>query len=98
MCDVDYGSALRAPAHGPGGPAIARCRLRGMVGPGSVTEESMDADDGRQKGAQEHAEGQHGEKTHSRLLEQIHEPMHRDEEQAEDDGTRESGGDDRQRR
>ena len=53
---------------------------------------------GRQKGPQQHAEGQHGEKTHSRLLEQIHEPMHRDEEQAEDDGTRESGGDDRQRR
>jgi len=62
----------------------------------------MSARDGRkkgaQKGAQQHAEGQHGEKTHSRLLEQIHEPMHRDEEQAENDGTRESGGDDRQRR
>jgi hypothetical protein len=30
------------------------------------------AKDGRQKGAQEHAEGQHGEKTHSRLLEELH--------------------------
>ena len=58
----------------------------------------MDAHDGRQKGAQEHAEGQHGEKTHSRLLEQIHEPMHREEELDENDGARESGGDDRQRR
>ena len=28
--------------------------------------------DGAQKGAQEHAEGQHGSKTHSRLLEQLH--------------------------
>ena len=27
---------------------------------------------GKQKGAQAHAEGQHGEKTHTRLLEEIH--------------------------
>lgn len=29
--------------------------------------------DGRQKGAQTHAEGQHGKKAHSRFLEQLHE-------------------------
>ena len=51
-----------------------------------------------QKGAQRHAEGDHGEKTRSRFLKQIHEPMHRDEETAENDGASESGGDDRQRR
>jgi hypothetical protein len=32
----------------------------------------MEPRDGHQKGAQQHAEGQHGEKTHSRFLEQIH--------------------------
>jgi hypothetical protein len=58
----------------------------------------MDTRDGQQKGAQQHAEGQHGEKTHSRLLEQLHEPMHREEEQPENDDARDSGGDDRQRR
>jgi len=58
----------------------------------------MDARDGRQKGAQEHVEGQHGENARAGILDQIHESMHRHEEQAEDDGTRESGGDDRQRR
>ena len=31
------------------------------------------AKEGRQKGAQDHAEGQHGSKTHSRFLEQLHE-------------------------
>ena len=55
--------------------------------------------DGKQKGAQQHAEGQHGEKTHSRFLEQIHQPLHRDgDEQPENDGASESRGDDRQRR
>ena len=62
----------------------------------------MGARDGRQKGAQkgaqQHAEGEHGEKTRTRILEEIHQPMHRGEEQAEHDGARESGGDDRQRR
>ena len=58
----------------------------------------MGARDGRQKGAQKHAEGEHGEKTRTRILEEIHEPMHRDEEKAEHDGARESGGDDRKRR
>lgn len=58
----------------------------------------MGTRDGRQKGAQRHAEGDHGEKTRTRFLEQIHEPMHRDEEKAEHDGAGESGEDDRQRR
>jgi hypothetical protein len=58
----------------------------------------METRDGHQKGAQKHAEGQHGEKAHARFLEQIHEPMHRDDEAPENDGESESGGDDRQRR
>ena len=33
--------------------------------------------DGHQKGPQEHAEGQHGERTHSRFLEQLHQPLER---------------------
>ena len=33
----------------------------------------MAKDPGRQKGAQPHAEGQHGEKAHQRFLEQLHE-------------------------
>jgi hypothetical protein len=32
---------------------------------------------GRQQGPQRHAEGQHGERTHARFLEQIHEKMDR---------------------
>ena len=63
-----------------------------------AAEESMETRDGHQKGAQQHAEGQHGEKSHARFLEQIHEPMHRDDEAPENDGESESGGDDRQRR
>jgi hypothetical protein len=43
----------------------------------------METRDGQQKGPQQHAEGQHGEKAHSRFLEQIHEPMDRDEEPQE---------------
>ena len=58
----------------------------------------MGTRDGQQKGAQRHAEGEHGEKTRSRILEQIHEPTHRDDEQAGNDGASESGRDDRQRR
>jgi hypothetical protein len=33
--------------------------------------------DGQQKGPQQHAEGQHGERAHERFLEQLHEPMDR---------------------
>jgi hypothetical protein len=64
-----------------------------------AVEESMETRDGHQKGAQQHAEGQHGEKAHARFLEQIHQPMHRDDEKApENGGESESDGDDRQRR
>ncbi len=58
----------------------------------------METRDGHQKGAQQHAEGQHGEKAHARFLEQIHQPMHRDDEAPENGGENESDGDDRQRR
>jgi len=59
----------------------------------------MQTRDGKQKGPQEHAEGQQGEKTRSRFQEQIHQPMDRDdEESSENDGKSESGRDDRQRR
>ena len=59
----------------------------------------MQTGDGNQKGPQEHAEGQQGEKTRSRFREQIHQPIHRDDEEpSEHDGTSESGRDDRQRR
>ena len=58
----------------------------------------MGTRDGQQKGAQKHAEGQHGDKTRARILEQIHEPTHRDDEQAENDGAGKSGRDDGQRR
>ena len=37
--------------------------------------------DGQQPGAQQHAEGQHGERTHARFLEQIQHPMNRDEDE-----------------
>ena len=58
----------------------------------------MQSRDGNQKGPQEHAEGQHGEKTHSRFQEQVHHPMYRDgEEPSEHDGTSESSRNDRQR-
>ena len=59
----------------------------------------MENRDGKQKGAQQHAEGQHGEKAHARFLEQIQQPLHRDDdEQSENDGASESRGDDGQRR
>ena len=65
----------------------------------SHTEESMQTRDGNRKGPQEHAEGQHGEKTRARFLEQIHQPIYRDdEESSENDGESENGRDDRQRR
>ena len=52
---------------------------------------------GAQKGAQKHAEGQYGDKTRARNLEQLHEPTHRDDEQSENDGASKSGRDDGQR-
>jgi hypothetical protein len=45
---------------------------------------------GQQKGPQQHAEGQHGEKTHERFIEQIHEAMHPDEERQRDGESYES--------
>jgi hypothetical protein len=69
-----------------------------MVEPDPAAEESMETRDGHQKGAQQHAEGQHGEKAHARFLEQIQQPMRREDEQPEHDGASESGGDDRERR
>jgi hypothetical protein len=100
MTEVVYGSAVRVAAHGPSGPPIARCgNGRSTVGPGHLAEEAMETRDGHQKGPQQHAEGQHGEKAHSRFLEQIHQPMRRDEDEPpEHDGESESSGDDRQRR
>ncbi len=47
---------------------------------------------GQQKGPQQHAEGQHGEKTHERFREQIHESMDSDEERQRDGETDESEG------
>ena len=62
-------------------------------------EECMETRDGHQKGPQQHAEGQHGEKAHARFVEQIHQPMHRDEDEpSENDGASENSRDDRQRR
>lgn len=59
----------------------------------------METRDGDQKGPQQHAEGQHGEKTRSRFLEEIHQPTNRNEDEpSEHDDARESGRDDRQRR
>ena len=58
----------------------------------------METRDGHQKGPQQHAEGQHGEKTHARFLEQIHQPMRREDDESGNGGENESGGDDRQRR
>jgi len=56
----------------------------------------MQTRDGHQKGQQQHAEGQHGEKTHSRFLEQLHYPLyHDDDDPAEHDRASESGRDDR---
>lgn len=62
----------------------------------------MENRDGKQKGPQEHAEGQHGERTHARFLEQIHQPMDRSAEDAanreQNDDASEDGGNDRKRR
>jgi hypothetical protein len=50
---------------------------------------------GRQKGPQQHAEGQHGEKTHERFIEQIHSAMDPDEERQRDGESYESEAQDR---
>jgi hypothetical protein len=56
------------------GPVIARCPVRhGGERTDADKERGMSGHDGQQKGAQEHAEGQHGEKTHERFREQISE-------------------------
>jgi hypothetical protein len=62
-----------------------------------MTEEWMDTRDGQQKGPQQHAEGQHGEKTHSHFLEQIHRPMRGEDDESGNGGETESGEVDRQR-
>jgi len=49
--------------------------------------------DGRQKGAQTHAEGQHGKKAHSRLIEQLHESSpDREGRQAQGEPDMQDGG------
>jgi len=62
----------------------------------------MENRDGQQKGAQKHAEGQHGERAHARVQEQIHQPMDRSAEETADrqqhDDANEDGGVDRKRR
>jgi hypothetical protein len=45
---------------------------------------------GQQQGPQQHAEGQHGQKTHERFIEQIHEAMDPDEERQRDGESYES--------
>jgi hypothetical protein len=50
---------------------------------------------GRQKGPQQHAEGQHGDKTHERFIEQIHESLDPDEERQRDGESYESEAHDR---
>ena len=50
----------------------------------------MQTRDGHQKGPQEHAEGQHGERTRSRFLEQIRHPLYSDDDEpSERDGASE---------
>ena len=44
-----------------------------------VVEVVMARQKGHQKGPQQHAEGQHGRKTHERFIGQIHESMDTDE-------------------
>ena len=41
-------------------------------------KDNQENDSAAQKGAQTHAEGQHGSKTHSRFIEQQHEGQHRE--------------------
>jgi len=60
-----------------------------------VVEVSMVPRRGRQKGPQQHAEGQHGEKTHERFIEQIHEATDPDEERQRDGESYESEAHDR---
>lgn len=52
----------------------------------------MQTRDGHQKGPQEHAEGQHGNKTHARFIEQLRYPLYSDDDDPpEHDGASESG-------
>lgn len=44
----------------------------------------------KQKGPQDHAEGQHGDKTHSRLLEQLHEGQQEESREAKVERDREN--------
>jgi hypothetical protein len=61
-----------------------------------TVEGSMQTRDGHQKGPQEHAEGQHGERTRSRFLEQIRHPLYSDDDEpSERDGASEIGRGDR---
>ena len=61
-----------------------------------TVEESMQTRDGQQNGPQAHAEGQHGEKTRSRFLEQIRYPLYSDDDEpSEHAGTSEIGRGDR---
>jgi len=55
--------------------------------------DKRDGREGNQQGAQQHAEGQHGERTHSRFLEQIHQPMSRGDEATEESDGNERDGD-----
>ena len=64
--------------------------------PDLTVEGWMQTRDGHQKGPQEHAEGQHGERTRSRFLEQIRHPLYSDDDEpSERDGASESGRGDR---
>ncbi len=59
-------------------------------------EGSMQTREGHQQGPQEHAEGQHGNRTRSRFLEQIHHPLYSDDDEpSEHDGASEIGRVDR---
>ena len=71
-----------------GGLAFARLyprrRISVPLGRAPTGEEKMKNQDGRQQGAQNHAEGQHGSKTHKAFLEGL-------QGSEESEGTREAG-------
>ena len=50
-----------------------------------------DGQKGNQKGPQQHAEGQHGERAHARFLEQIQQPMSHGDDMAVEAGADEPG-------
>jgi hypothetical protein len=62
-----------------------------MIGPVTAAEESMGKRDGHQPGPQQHAEGQHGERTHARFLEQIHQSKENTDDLAVQAGVDEPG-------